>query len=362
MNTRSKWYSSALQRWTLWDLSTSWLAVSIFLFIMHPSSFYDLWARYVYTPLYGPYSLSEALEGLIFYSLDESRDSISISSKRSLRHELVLELSNVVDDLQDYLLYFSSKFFISPFNLPDFINELRASYNGFEYLTVYWGALITRLVTARKIIEGNFWPHLFQLTIDNPADLRRLQHPPSFILPNASLDKLSMSASASAFTSTSTSPSHRDNTPCFLYYPLESQHLPFNAQSPPTMPSKSNPMGDEEDRVSSLRLDTMPTLSVSHHSRIPLDHQPSGTFLKPHLPQAYEDQPDEVFAVPKHTNATPHFRGSAPAHLTMRGIWGIQRTMRRLGRSTSRLRGRSKPQLRETTSPRCHVPICPPFN
>ena len=66
---------------------------------MHPSSFYDLRARYIYTPLYGPYSLLEALEGLIFYSLDESQDSISIGSKRILWHELVSELSNVVDDL-----------------------------------------------------------------------------------------------------------------------------------------------------------------------------------------------------------------------------------------------------------------------
>ena len=81
---------------------------------MHASSFYDLWAHYVYTPLYGPYSLSEALEGLLFYSLNESRDSIAIGSKRTLWHELIFELSNVVDDLQEYPLYFSSKFLISP--------------------------------------------------------------------------------------------------------------------------------------------------------------------------------------------------------------------------------------------------------
>ena len=67
---------------------------------MHPSSFYDLRARYIYSPLYGPYSLSEALEGLLLYSLNKSQDSILIGSKRSLLHELVLELSNVVDDLQ----------------------------------------------------------------------------------------------------------------------------------------------------------------------------------------------------------------------------------------------------------------------
>jgi len=91
---------------------------------MHPSSFYDLWAHYIYTPLYGPYSLLEALEGLIFCSLNESRDSVSISSKRALQHELVSELSNVTDDLQDYLVYFSSKFIISPLNSPDLIKEL----------------------------------------------------------------------------------------------------------------------------------------------------------------------------------------------------------------------------------------------
>jgi len=91
---------------------------------MHPSSFYDLWARYIYTPLHGPYSLSEALEGLIFYSLDESWDSISIGSKRILQCELISELSNVADDLQDYVLYFSSKFLTFPWNSLDLIKEL----------------------------------------------------------------------------------------------------------------------------------------------------------------------------------------------------------------------------------------------
>jgi len=117
-------HRKCVTRWTLWDLLTSWLAVSIFFIIMHPSSFYDLRAHYIYTPLYGPYSLSEALEGLIFYSLNESWDSVSIGSKRALQHELVSELSNVIDDLQDYLVYFSSEFLISPFNSLDFIKEL----------------------------------------------------------------------------------------------------------------------------------------------------------------------------------------------------------------------------------------------
>ena len=58
---------------------------------MHPSSFYDLQARYVYTSLHGPYSLSKALEGLISYSLDESRDSILIGSQRILHHALISE-------------------------------------------------------------------------------------------------------------------------------------------------------------------------------------------------------------------------------------------------------------------------------
>jgi len=91
---------------------------------MHASSFYDLRARYIYTPLYCPYSLSEAMEGLVFYSLKESQDSVSIGSKRALQHELISELSNVIDDLQDYLVYFSSPFLISPLNSSDFIQEL----------------------------------------------------------------------------------------------------------------------------------------------------------------------------------------------------------------------------------------------
>ena len=194
---------------------------------MHPSSFYDLRARYVYTPLYGPYSLSEALEGLLFYSLDELRDSIAIGCKRTLRHELISELSNVVDDLQGYLLYFSSKFLISPLNSPDFIKELRAGYGRFEHLTVYWGALISRLIIARGIIERNFWPHLFHPGIFNPSAFQGLRQPPSFILSNASLEKSSTSTSTSAFTL----PSHIHSNPRSLYYPLESQRLPLNVPS-----------------------------------------------------------------------------------------------------------------------------------
>ena len=141
---------------------------------MHPSSFYDLRARYVYTPLHGPYSLSEALEGLISYPLNESRDSISVGSKRYLRHELISELSNVVDDLQDYLLYFFSTFPIFPSNSLDLIKELQASCDEFEHLSICWGAMISHLITTHKIVEKNFWRHLFQWNINKLA-FQRLQ-------------------------------------------------------------------------------------------------------------------------------------------------------------------------------------------
>ena len=156
---------------------------------MHPSSFYDPQARYVYTPLHGPYSLSEALKGLIFYSLNEYQDSISIGSKTALRHELVSELSNVIDDLQDYLAYFSSEFLISPSDSPNLIKELWTSCDGFKYLIICWGALIMCLIIACQIVEHNFWPHLFHPIINNPAVLLRLRQPSSFVLPNASLNK-----------------------------------------------------------------------------------------------------------------------------------------------------------------------------
>ena len=163
---------------------------------MHPSSFYDLQARYVYTPLYGPYSLSEALEGLVFYSLNESRGSISIGSKRTLHHKLISELSNVVDDLQDYLIYFSSKFLISPSDSPDLLKELRAGCHGFEPLSVYWGAIITRLIIARKTVERNFWPHLFQPTINNQTVHPRLLRWLPSLSPNTAWNKSPPSTSA----------------------------------------------------------------------------------------------------------------------------------------------------------------------
>jgi len=229
-----------------------------FLFIMHPSSFYDLWARYIYTPLYGPYSLSEALHGLIFYSLNKSRDSISIGSKRSLRHELVSELSNAIDDLQDYLVYFSSNFLISPPDSPNLIKELRTSCDDFKNLIICWGALIMHLVTTRKIVKHYFWPHLFQPAIDNLANLQKLGQFSSPVLPNAALDK------SSTPTSTFISPSPTlASTPRSPYCLLDSQHLPLNVQSEPPqmMPSNNNHTGDKEDRTSSLTLDTTPTPS-----------------------------------------------------------------------------------------------------
>ena len=192
---------------------------------MHPSSFYDLWARYVYTPLHGPYTLFEALEGLIFYSLNLSWDFILIGFKRSLWHELSSEFSNIVDDLQDYLAYFSSKFLISPPDTLDLIKELQTNCKDFKYLIVCWGALITRLVTTHKIVECYFWPHFFHLAVNNPATFQGLGRPPSFILPNLSLDKLSMFASTSTFTL----PPH--STPRSQCCPLERQLQPLNAQN-----------------------------------------------------------------------------------------------------------------------------------
>ena len=195
-----------------------WLSLFSFL-IMHPSSFYDLQARYIYTPLHGPYSLSEALEGLIFYSLNISQDFIPIGSKRSLWHELVSELSNVVDDLQDYLAYFSSTFLISPSDSLDLIKELWTNFDSFKYPIVCWGAPITCLVTARQIVECNFWPHFFQPAIDNLADLQRLGQLSS-ISPNAALDKLSVHVSAlvspSCKVSAPYSPYGPFFCPCFM--------------------------------------------------------------------------------------------------------------------------------------------------
>ena len=244
---------------------------------MHASSFFDLWVRYIYTPLYGPYSLSEALEGLVFYPLEESRDSVSIGSNRTLRHELVLELSNVVDDLQDYLVYFSSEFLIFPLNSPDLIKKLQASCDGFEHLSICWGAIITHLIIARKIVEHYFWPHLFQPTIEKLAALRRLKQPPSFVLPNMASDELPTPASAL------TSPSQIDGTPRTSSSPLGSGHLPLNVQSQrlqPT-PSETDPMGITEGRASSLILDTTSPPSELHHTRISSNGQPPVTAPQP---------------------------------------------------------------------------------
>ena len=277
---------------------------------MHPSSFYDLQARYVYTPLYGPYSLSEALEGLVSYSLDESRDSISIGSKRTLHHKLISELSNVVDDLQDYLIYFSSKFLISPSDSPDLLKELRAGCDGFELLSIYWGAIISRLIVARKIVEHNFWPHLFQPTIDKLAAFQKLKQSPPFVLPHASSNKLS----TSAFTFVSSS--HMDSAPRSSYCPLEFQLLPFNVRSGclQSMPSETDPTGDKESRASSSKFNTTPTLSGLCSTRIPSNRQPSDIGHQSHFPLIYENRSDGVFQPPKLAFAAQHLCSSPPAY------------------------------------------------
>ena len=301
----------------------------IFLLSMHPSSFYDLRARYIYTPLYGPYSLSEALEGLVFYSLDESRDSISIGSKRTLRHELISELSNVMDDLQDYLIYFSSNFLIFPLNSPDLFKELRAGCDGFEPLSIRWGAIITGLVVARKIVEHNFWPRFFRPVVNNLTSFQRRQCPP-FALPNVSSDKLPASMSASTFIS---SP-HMDNTHCSPYCLLESQCPPFNAQSerPQTMPSTSNPTGGKEDHLSSLRLKATSTLSGSCLTRVPMDQQSSVTPLESFFPQKYENRPDELIVPPNCAVATQGFNSSTSAHNSeTRGVRDLEGNAKGVG-------------------------------
>jgi len=277
---------------------------------MHPSSFYDLQARYIYTPLYGPYSLSEALEGLVFYSLKESRDSVSIGSKRALQHELISELSNVIDDLQDYLVYFSSTFLISPLNSPDFIQELRASHVEFKHLIVCWGAIVACLAIARKIVERNFWPHLFQLAINNLAALRRLGRPPSLVLPNVPSKK------SFAPTSGFISSSPVDSAACSANPPSQVQRQLHTVQGkrPQTMPSNINPTGSKEDRTSSLTLDTTPTSSESHHPRILSSHRSPNVVFDSHFPRIYEDRLDKVLAPPKLAFAAQHLCSSTPSY------------------------------------------------
>ena len=267
---------------------------------MHPSSFYDLRARYIYTPLHGPYSLSEALEGLLCYPLNESQDFIFIGSKRFLRHELVSELSNVVDDLHDYLLYFSSTFLISPPTSPDLIRELRASCNGFKYISICWGAIISCLAIARGIVEHNFWPHFFHQTVNNPSAFHGFGRFPSFITP----DKSSASTSAFAFTS----PSHLDSAPRSQCCPLEWQPQPLNAQNecpehPRTMPSNVGPTGSKQDRTFSSTLDIPPTHSGSHLTQVPLNCRLPDNSLTSHVPWIFEDRLEEVPTLPKHTDA-----------------------------------------------------------
>ena len=277
---------------------------------MHPSSFFDLRARYIYTPLHGPYSLSEALEGLIFYPLNTSRDFISIGSKISLRHELISELSNVVDDLQDYLVYFSSTFLISPSVSPDLIKELQTSCEDFKYLTICWGALITRLATARKIVECNFWPHFFQPSIDKLASLRKLKHQPPFVLPNASWRKSFSPASPSL-------PSFQiHSTPRSPHCLLDSQCLPLNVRSkhPETIPSKGDPTGSKEDCTSFRTLNSTPMRSASHPARISSSHQRSVAPFSLDCTRSYENSSNEVSPLSNRPRAAQSSCGSIPAH------------------------------------------------
>ena len=277
---------------------------------MHPSSFYDLRARYIYTPLHGPYSLSEALDGLISHSLNESQDFIWIGSKRTLQHELISELSNVVDDLQDYLVYFSSRFLISSSNSSDLIKELWASYNGPKYLSVCWGALITRLVIARQIVEHNFWPHLFRPAINNLAALPRLGRLRPFVLPNASWKK-SFTPASPSFPS-----SHVHNTPRSPQCPSESQRLPFGVRGehPQTIPSETDPTGDKGGSTSSLRLDTTPTPSESPANRSSFNRQLCVTSLKSDCSTTCESRSLEASAQSNRHSAIQRPRSSTPAH------------------------------------------------
>ena len=277
---------------------------------MHPSSFYDLWARYIYTSLHGPYSLSEALEGLISYPLNESQDSISISSKRSLRHELILELSNVVDDLQGYLVYFSSQFLISPSNSLDLEQELRASHDRFRCLSICWEAIVTRIAIARGIVEHDFWPHLFQPAISNLAPSQRFGQPPAVILPNASYNKSPMFTSAFSPLHMNSTPHRPPHSP---YWPLESRRLRVNEQSecPEIPPSKAGPRIGA--RTSFSRLDSPSAPFGSLHSRIPSNRQPSDTFPQSCLPQVYKDCLNDICRSPNHSKFATHCTTSAQA-------------------------------------------------
>ena len=217
----------------------------------------------------------------------------------------------MVDDLQDYLVYFSSRFLISLSNSSDLIKELWASCNGPKYLSVCWGTLVTCLVIARKIVEHNFWPHLFRPAIHNLVALPRLGQPQSFVLPQVPLNK--SSTTASAYISSS-----QIHTPPFpADFPSQVQCLPlFNVQCelPQMTPSKANPTVGKEDHPSSLTLDTSPTLSGLHPTRIPLDCRPSNVLLKSPSSQVYEDCLDEDFAPPNHTITMQRPCSSTPDH------------------------------------------------
>ena len=163
-----------LQRWTLWD-SVDILAGCLF-FLSSSCIPHLFMISGLIMSILPSMALTPCLK-LWKDSLDESRDSLLIGSQMILHHALISELSNIIDDLQDYILYFSSKFLILCSNSPNLVKELQASYDRFEHLSVCWGAIISQLVLARKIVERNFWPHFFQPSINKLPALQRCKQP-----------------------------------------------------------------------------------------------------------------------------------------------------------------------------------------
>ena len=140
-----------------------------------------------------------------------------------------------------------------------------------KYLSICWGAIISRLAIARGMVEHNFWPHHFHPIIDYPTALQGHRRT-SFVLPNASWNRSPVSAY------TFISPSHMDSTSRSPSCRLESRHLPFNVQSErlQSTQSKTYPTGGN-DQSPSLRLNATPVLSGSRPSRALFDQQPSVT-------------------------------------------------------------------------------------
>ena len=76
----------------------------------------------------------------------------------------------------------------------------------------------------------------------------------------------------------------------------------------------SNPMGDEEDFVSSLRIDMTPTLSASYLTLFPSDRQPLITPLESTFPQKCEKSLDEAFTSPDAAIPAQRFYNLTFAH------------------------------------------------